>query len=270
VNWPAPQRGRRETRAGGSRSADQAAARAPGRAFRVALAGALTLGDIEPTLGPVFDLSPNGLMLRVMTLIPLVLSLSVHEWAHAWSAYRLGDDTASREGRLTLDPLAHIDPLGTFLLPLLGVPFGWAKPVPVNPVRFRRDVSMRTGMMITAAAGPISNILLALLATLITALLLRFRPEVLEQVPALTYLLGISIQMNVALAIFNLLPIPPLDGSRVVDGLMPYRYQGTWEKLGRFAPLLLLGVILSGGLFLAGPIAAVNGVLMNLLEAIVA
>lgn len=217
----------------------------------------------------VLDLSANGLMLRVMMLIPLLLSLSVHEWAHAWSAYRLGDDTASREGRLTLDPLAHIDPLGTFLLPMLGIPFGWAKPVPVNPVRFRRNVSMRTGMMITAAAGPISNIVLAVLATVITALLLRFKPDVLEAYPAVSFLLGVAIQMNIALAIFNLLPIPPLDGSRVVDGLMPYRYQGVWEKLTRFAPMLLLGVVMFGGMFLAAPIAIVNGVLMDLLEAIV-
>jgi Zn-dependent protease len=217
----------------------------------------------------VLDLSANGLMLRVMMLIPLLLSLSVHEWAHAWSAYRLGDDTASREGRLTLDPLAHIDPLGTFLLPMLGIPFGWAKPVPVNPVRFRRNVSMRTGMMITAAAGPISNIVLAVLATVITALLLRFKPDVLEAYPAVSFLLGVAIQMNIALAIFNLLPIPPLDGSRVVDGLMPYRYQGVWEKLTRFAPLALLGVVMFGGMFLAAPIAIVNGVLMDLLEAIV-
>ena len=209
-------------------------------------------------------------MLRVMMLIPLVLSLSVHEWAHAWSAYRLGDDTASREGRLTLDPLAHIDPLGTFLLPLLGVPFGWAKPVPVNPVRFRRDVSMRTGMMITAAAGPISNVILALLATLVLGLVIRFQPGVIDAYPAVSTLLGASIQMNVALAIFNLLPIPPLDGSRVVDGLMPYRFQGSWEKVTRFAPVLLLGVILSGSLFLAGPIEAVNGLLMELLVAIIA
>src|SRR5688572_26569558 len=98
-----------------------------------------------------------------MMLIPLVLSLTVHEWAHAMSAYRLGDDTAAREGRLTLNPIVHIDPLGTLLLPLMGVPFGWAKPVPVVPTRFRRDVNMSTGMMITAAAGPFSNLVLAFL-----------------------------------------------------------------------------------------------------------
>src|SRR5574340_1315088 len=96
-----------------------------------------------------FDLQ-RGLMM----LIPLVLSLSVHEFAHAWSAWKLGDDTADRMGRLTLNPIAHVDPIGTLLLPLLGVPFGWARPVPVNPARFRRNVNMNTGMAMTAAAGP--------------------------------------------------------------------------------------------------------------------
>src|SRR5262249_40137549 len=101
------------------------------------------------------------LLERILYLIPMVLSLTVHEWAHAYPGFRLGDDTAAREGRLTLNPLPHMDPIGTFLLPLLKVPFGWAKPVPVNPLRFRRDVTMRTGMMITAAAGPLSNLALA-------------------------------------------------------------------------------------------------------------
>src|SRR6476659_7441279 len=94
-----------------------------------------------------------------MMLIPLLMSLTVHEWAHAWSAHRLGDDTASMQGRLTLNPIAHLDFIGT-----LGLPFGWAKPVPVNPTRFRRGVNTSTGMVITAAAGPISNLVLALLA----------------------------------------------------------------------------------------------------------
>src|SRR5271157_1843260 len=100
------------------------------------------------------------ILARLTFLVPLILSLSVHEWAHAWAAWRLGDDTARLLGRMTLNPLAHIDPLGTVLLPLLGVPFGWAKPVPVNPLRFR-GVSMSIGMLLTAAAGPISNIVLA-------------------------------------------------------------------------------------------------------------
>src|SRR5512142_2218234 len=111
-------------------------------------------------------------------LIPLLLSLTVHEFAHAWSAARLGDDTGARAGRLTLNPLAHIDPIGTILLPLLGIPFGWARPVPVDPSRFRRTVKMRTGVMLTAAAGPLSNVILAVVCTVGYGLALRFMPEV--------------------------------------------------------------------------------------------
>ena len=113
---------------------------------------------------------------RLAYVIVLLLSLSVHEWAHAISAFRLGDDTAYRQGRLTLNPLAHIDPVGTLLLPLLGVPFGWARPVPVNPARFRRDVHMRTGMMLTAAAGPASNLVLALVSAVAIGLTIRLAP----------------------------------------------------------------------------------------------
>src|SRR5579872_3573193 len=106
-----------------------------------------------------------NLLHGLMTLVPLVLSLTVHEWAHAYSAFRLGDDTAARMGRMTLNPIPHIDPIGTILLPMLGIPFGWAKPVPITPTRFRRDISMRAGIMITAAAGPLSNLVLAVLCT---------------------------------------------------------------------------------------------------------
>ena len=100
---------------------------------------------------------------RILLFIPLLLSLTVHEWAHAWSASLLGDKTAESQGRLTLNPLAHMDLIGTVMLPLLGVPFGWAKPVPVNPARFNRKISMAKGMLLTAAAGPASNVVLGLI-----------------------------------------------------------------------------------------------------------
>src|SRR5262249_30519600 len=116
----------------------------------------------------------NWLLERIMYFVPLLLSLTVHEWAHAWSAWRLGDDTAAMQGRLTLNPPAHMDPIGTLILPLAGVPFGWAKPVPVNPLRFRRGISMRGGMMITAAAGPVSNLLIALGCAVALGIALRF------------------------------------------------------------------------------------------------
>jgi Zn-dependent protease len=188
---------------------------------------------------------------RAMSLIPLLLSLSVHEWAHAFAATRLGDTTAKDQGRLTLNPLAHVDVVGTLALPLLGIPFGWAKPVPVEPTRFRSDVSMARGMLVTAAAGPASNLVLAALC----AALLFAAGHVLQGFPprfeVLAVLLERGVVLNVALAVFNLLPIPPLDGSRVVDALVPFEHRVTWRRVSMVAGVLLL-------LFLALPLMAIS------------
>ena len=175
---------------------------------------------------------------RLLLLIPLALSLSVHEWAHAYAAHRLGDDTARLLGRLTLNPIAHVDPIGTVLLPLLGVPFGWAKPVPINPIRFR-GVSMRIGLVWTAAAGPLSN---AVLAAASIAALAALAGTGAAGDPAVDLLSTFAL-LNVILCLFNLLPIPPLDGSRIVDGLLPDRLRGPWEAFERVAPLALAAII---------------------------
>jgi Zn-dependent protease len=190
-------------------------------------------------------LSDIHIIERVLFLIPLILSLTVHEWAHAWSAARLGDDTARRLGRLTLNPIPHIDLVGTILLPLLGIPFGWAKPVPINPNRFRRGVQPHTGMMLTAIAGPISNLLLAIGCTVVFALLVRFNPALIERAIGPVSLLKAGISLNLVLAIFNLFPIPPLDGSRVVDGLISPRLRPAWERFATYGPIVLLFVIVA-------------------------
>ena len=211
----------------------------------------------------------NSLLDALRLWIPLLLSLSVHEWAHAWSAYRLGDDTAARMGRMTINPLAHIDLVGTVLLPLfLQVPFGWAKPVPVNPAGFRRDIHMRTGMMITAAAGPISNVCLAFFCMVVYACLIAFNVDMGNVTERVHDLIRNGILVNVALATFNMLPVTPLDGSRIADALMPDSLRPSWESFCRLAPYPLIAVImlpmLAGVSIIALPLAA-TGILLNLM-----
>ncbi len=174
-------------------------------------------------------------------ILLLWISLSVHEWAHARAAYALGDDTAKMLGRMTLDPLAHIDWIGTFLLPLLGVPFGWAKPVPINPTRFRRGVNMDYGMMLTAAAGPASNVVLAAVFLATFGLIWRVAPGLAEGMTGEVVARGMLL--NVMLAIFNILPIPPLDGSRVAAYVMPDALKPFWysiERAGIMVPFLFM------------------------------
>ena len=208
------------------------------------------------------------LLERVTLLIPLILSLTVHEFFHAWTAWKLGDDTAARMGRLTLNPIPHIDPIGTLLLPLLGIPFGWAKPVPVDVHRIRPSISMTTGNILISAAGPLSNIALALLSSVGYALLIRFAPDAARPGSGASELLQIMILVNVALALFNLIPIPPLDGSHVAEALVPYRLRGAWETFARFSPFLLLGLIFFGRGLLNGPRNFVVGLLEGLINAI--
>jgi Zn-dependent protease len=173
---------------------------------------------------------------KLYFMIPLIISLTVHEFAHAWSAFKLGDSTAADLGRLTLDPSEHIDPIGTLLLPLLGVPFGWAKPVPINPLRFRRDVTMRTGLMLTAAAGPISNLVLAVLCGVAIAVSAAWLP----MVDAPMRLLFTGLTLNITLFLLNLLPVPPLDGSRVADRFMPESMRPLWEKVEENSGIVLM------------------------------
>ena len=173
---------------------------------------------------------------------PILLALTFHEFAHAYVANRFGDDTAKLSGRLTMNPLAHLDPLGTIMIFL--VHFGWAKPVPVNLNNLRNP---KQGMLWISAAGPLSNILLAL----ISGLLLRFfaTMDISPQPNSITEIFIImvvwSLRINLALAIFNILPIAPLDGSKILYGLLPDRFAKHIHLLERYGPILLIGLIIS-------------------------
>ncbi len=231
------------------------------RATRVHLTG----GAVAATH---LSMNIETLLERIQYMVPLIFSLSVHEWAHAYSAFRLGDDTASLQGRMTLNPVAHIDLFGTILLPLLGVPFGWAKPVPINPARFTRRLNMGAGMALTAAAGPASNILLALLSGLAYVLCARLAPEFFFGENALRTFLQMMMPLNVLLAVFNMVPLPPLDGSRFVDWLLPKRLEPFWGAVRLAAPALLLALLFFGrGLYMA-PFNAIYGWLVGSVNAL--
>ena len=210
-------------------------------------------------------MTDNWLAERLTIFVPVLLSLSVHEWAHAYSAFLLGDDTAAQQGRMTMNPIAHIDPLGTLILPLLGVPFGWAKPVPVNPVRFDRRWSMGTGLAITAAAGPASNFVLALASiAAIGALTHLGSPSHSLYQPAVQMFYTLAF-VNVALGVFNLFPIPPLDGSRIAEAFVPYPLRGAWDSYASLGPMLLMGVIALPAIFGVSLLAWPMGKTMELI-----
>jgi Zn-dependent protease len=200
------------------------------------------------SLPPV--LSQDLIRRIVLNLVPMVLSLSVHEFCHALVADKLGDDTPRRQGRLTLSPLEHYDLFGTILVPVLsavlgGFSFiGWARPVQVVPSNLTRRFSMRTGMALVAIAGPLSNLTLAVLSVASLATLAKVAPAMFfaqDGRGALVYLLRAMYVLNVGLFVFNLLPIPPLDGSR----LLPRRLDAVQEVLAPMGMLLLLLIIWS-------------------------
>ncbi len=192
-------------------------------------------------------MAPDNIVFQVATwLIPLIVAIVLHEISHGWVANAFGDPTARDLGRLSPNPIRHVDPVGTVILPLIlavsGAPvFGWAKPVPVVAQRMRNP---RLHMMIVALAGPGMNLLLAMLGGIALALV---RPEGPPSGPGeLFLLLNLLnfIAINLFLAVFNLLPIPPFDGGHVVEGLLPRRLARHYAKLARFGFPLLIFLLL--------------------------
>ncbi len=197
-------------------------------------------------------------------LIVILFAITIHEAAHGWAANRLGDPTAMVLGRVTLNPAAHIDPIGTILLPLLMVimrapPFGWAKPVPVNPLNLKNP---RKDNLLISAAGPLSNISAAILAGILLKIIMALRPSTITSlysalrgggfspgfhpIEILALILFWTVFLNVFLAAFNLIPIPPLDGSGILIGLVSEEAAQKVEQLRPFGFIIVLGLLWLG------------------------
>ena len=200
-----------------------------------------------------FAADPAGF---VYFAIAVLISITVHEFMHAYAAHRLGDDTARLMGRLTLNPLAHFDLFGTLMIILFK--FGYGKPVPFNESRLRGSF----GVAVVAAAGPLANVAIAALC----ALPLRFGAAATLGFEYERFLVQV-VGLNCILAVFNLLPIPPLDGSNVVYGLLPPRQQYSWRQFQQYGPMVLIALLLFGGRFLStlvgGPAVWLAGLLLG-------
>ena len=196
------------------------------------------MNDTLRTIWNGFDFS--YLLEIVLGIIPSLLCITLHELAHGYTAYRLGDDTAKRAGRLTLNPIKHLDPIG--LLMMLVFHFGWAKPVPVNMRNFRHP---KQGMAITALAGPVCNLLITIVFLLLYGLLYSLLSDT-KAGDTVLELFMLTAYMSLGLCLFNLLPVPPLDGSKVLFSLLPDSAYVKLMQVERYGSILLLLLVWSG------------------------
>jgi Zn-dependent protease len=198
------------------------------------------------------DLTPEKIRWILIYIFVLVISVALHEFGHAIMAHKLGDDTPSRQGRVTLNPLAHADPIGTLLLPLVGSIYGastgyggglgWGKPVQWQPLRVTRKVSMSTAKILVAVAGPAMNVILATAIACTHVLLLS--QHVLARDSEVSQILVFAVLTNFVLFFFNLLPLPPLDGGNLAQSFMPYRYRDKFDQFARYSPFIVLGFMM--------------------------
>lgn len=214
-----------------------------------------------------------GIAELLVTVLCLFFSLSIHEFAHGYAAYKMGDDTARNMGRLSISPFSHLDVVGALCMLLFG--FGWAKPVPVNSRNFKPG-KQKSGMMITSVAGPVSNLLVCFLCCLVYSVMARCLDGVRLSMTAyrafelVVIMLNTLISMNIGLAVFNLIPIPPLDGSKILSGVLPARAYFRlmqYERYGFLVLIILMNTSIFGNTlnFMANKILSVFQWLIGLL-----
>ncbi|NLP26858.1 MAG: site-2 protease family protein [Clostridiales bacterium] len=204
-------------------------------------------------------MDPFLVLKYIVRVMIIFLILPIHEYAHAWAAKKLGDDTALYSGRLTLNPLAHIDILGAVCLFFTG--FGWAKPVPVNPIRFKKP---RKGMALTALAGPASNLIVAFIAMIIYRFVLYSDISDkmgIQNASFVFFMISAFISINIGLAVFNLLPIPPLDGSKILSYFTSAKFDKFLFQYQQYLPIIFIVLIVSG--ILSGPINWISSIIYD-------
>ncbi len=172
----------------------------------------------------------NALLNLLLTLPAVLVAITFHEFAHGFVADKLGDDTPRMQGRLNLNPLSHLDPIGTVMLVFAG--FGWGKPVQINPNNFNRNIKMSVAEALVAAAGPVMNFILAIIFAIIYAVLWKFAPGFIATQAGniVVILIQSCILTNIGLGIFNLIPLPPLDGSKIIGGFLSYNVRNWFER----------------------------------------
>ena len=213
----------------------------------------------------------NALFGLIATIPGVLVAITFHEFAHGFAAYKLGDNTAKNEGRLTLNPLHHLDPIGGLMLLFAG--FGWGKPVHVNPSNYTRKISMEKGEAIVSAAGPITNLVLAFIFAIIYGAIYKFAGVafLMTTVGSIVMLLIQStIVINIGLGIFNLIPLPPLDGSKVIMPLLPYKAKQWFRNNEQIFYIIFVVIWITGiaGSIISPAINAVFSGIMNITGAI--
>lgn len=212
------------------------------------------------------SMGTEGIMGMLLTLPGVIIAITFHEFAHAWTAYKLGDDTPKYQGRLNLNPLSHIDPIGIIML--IVAHFGWGKPVQINPNNFRGKFSISASEAIVSVAGPVMNFIVAIVFAVIYALIIKFAgiQFVLTSMGSVVMaIVQYTIIVNVGLGVFNLIPLPPLDGSKVLMHFLPYNAKMWLEEKSQIFYIVFLVLFITGiaGKLISPIISFIYAAIMN-------